>query len=380
MAEPIRILQVFALMNKGGAETMIMNFYRNIDRSKIQFDFIVHSQEECDYDKEIRALGGNIYNIPRYTGKNHFQFKMAWQNFFKEHTEYKIIHGHVRSTASIYLKIAKKYGLITIAHSHSTSSGNGASALVKNILQYPIRHTADYLFACSKVAGNWLFGKGASKRGNFVVLNNAIETKKFAYNERLRITKRRELQLENKFVIGHIGRFITPKNHKLLIDIFKEIHDISPNAVLLLIGEGELKKSIVNKVNDMGLSNSVIFTGVRSDISELLQAMDVFLFPSLYEGLPVTLIEAQASGLKIFASNTITEEVFITDLVNYCSLKSTPNEWANRVLNGFDENINRSRSFTEVKSSNYDIEENAKWLENFYLNIYVNSKKGVNNG
>jgi glycosyltransferase involved in cell wall biosynthesis len=380
MAEPIRVLQVFALMNKGGAETMIMNFYRNTDRSKIQFDFIVHSQEECMFDKEIRDLGGNIYYVPPYTGKNHFHYKMAWHNFFKEHPEYNVIHGHVRSTASIYLKIAKKYELITIAHSHSTSSGNGVSALIKNLLQYPIRYTADYLFACSKVAGNWLFGKMATKKANFVVLNNAIETNKFAYNEDLRIKKRKELKIENKFVVGHIGRFNTPKNHKFLIDIFKEIYKLNPNTILLLIGDGELRESIENKVNDMGLSNSVIFTGVRSEISDLLQAMDVFLFPSLYEGLPVTLIEAQASGLKIYAANTITEEVAITNLVNYCSLKSTPNQWANRVINGLNKKNIRSKSFTEVKNSNYDIEENAKWLENFYLKLYVNSKKGVSNG
>ncbi|WP_226675668.1 glycosyltransferase family 1 protein [Rossellomorea aquimaris] len=380
MVGPNRILQVFALMNQGGAETMIMNFYRNIDRSKIQFDFLVHTQEECVYDKEIRALGGKIFYIPPYTGKNHFQYKMAWNNFFEEHPEYKIIHGHVRSTASIYLKIAKKYGLTTLAHSHSTSSGNGTSAIVKNILQYPIRYTADYLFACSKVAGEWLFGKRASKQGNFIVLNNAIETNRFAYNEGLRINKRRELKVENRFVVGHIGRFNTPKNHGFLIEIFKEIYILNPNAVLLLVGDGELKKTIEKKTYELGLNKNIIFTGVRSDIPELLHAMDVFLFPSLYEGLPVTLIEAQASGLKIFASNKITDEVAVTNLVHYCSLESTPFEWSKKIINEINEKNNRSRRFSEVKRSNYDIERNAKWLENFYLDIYVDSKKGVNNG
>jgi glycosyltransferase involved in cell wall biosynthesis len=376
MAEPIRVLQVFAQMNRGGAETMIMNFYRNVDRSKIQFDFIVHSQEECDYDMEIQSLGGKIFRIPRYTGKNHFRYNVEWHNFFKEHPEYKIIHGHLRSTASIYLKIAKKYGVKTIAHSHSTSSGNGISAIVKNILQYPIRYIADYLFSCSKVAGEWLFGKKATRQHNFVVVSNAIETSKFAYNEDLRIKKRIELHLENKFVVGHIGRFITAKNHIFLLNIFKEIYDINPNAILLLIGDGELKRLIEKKVSELGLNNSVVFTGVRSDIPGLLQAMDVFLFPSLYEGLPVTLIEAQASGLKIVASNTLTEEVAITDLITFCSLKTDPRDWANCALDdNFDSN-NRHINFTKVKRSNYDIEENAKWLQNFYLN----SQKGVNNG
>jgi len=179
MSQPIRVLQVFAQMNRHGSESMIMSMYRNIDRSKVQFDFIVHTTDKCDYDEEIESLGGRIYSIPRYTGTNHFLYKKAWHNFLKQHSDYKIIHGHIRSTASIYLKIAKKYGLITIAHSHNTSSGAGFSAIVKNIYQYPIRYIVDYLFACSKSAGTWLFGERACRKDNFFILNNAIDTKKF---------------------------------------------------------------------------------------------------------------------------------------------------------------------------------------------------------
>ena len=214
MSDPIRIIQVFAQMNRGGAETMIMNLYRMIERSQIQFDFIVHTNEECAYDNEIRSLGGRIYRVPRYNGKNHFEYIKSWNKFFKTHPNYKIIHGHVRSTASIYLKIAKKFGLVTIAHSHSTSSGTGFSSIVKNILQYPIRNIADYLFACSEQSGEWLFGKNASKRNNFVILKNSIDVKKFVFNERVRFEKRKELKIDDKFVIGHIGRFIPSKNHK----------------------------------------------------------------------------------------------------------------------------------------------------------------------
>src|SRR5690625_2672586 len=152
MQKPNRILHVFGGMGRGGAETMVMNLYRKIDRSKIQFDFIVHTQNKCDFDDEIELLGGRIYRVPRYNGKNHFQYKRAWHKFLMNHPEYKIIHGHVRSTASIYLKIANSYGLITISHSHNTSSGKGFSAIVKNIFQYKIRYIADYLFACSQTA------------------------------------------------------------------------------------------------------------------------------------------------------------------------------------------------------------------------------------
>lgn len=367
MREPMRVLHVFGGMGRGGAETMVMNLYRNIDRTKMQFDFIVHTRDKCAYDDEIMALGGRIYRVPRYKGKNHLQYKKAWNSFFKEHPEYKIIHGHVRSTASIYLKIAKKHGLATIAHSHSTSSGTGFSAIVKNILQYQIRYIADYLFACSESAGIWLFGKKACKGDNYYILNNAIDTQKFIYNEKKRMEKRKEFQLEDKFVIGHVGRFYGAKNHNFLIDIFKAIHDRNNNAVLMLVGDGELRQSIEKKVNDLGLNNKVIFTGVRSDIPDILQSMDVFLFPSLYEGLPVTLIEAQATGLSCIISDTITSEVCITPYIKPVSLSKTANEWADIVISSGK--IDRIDTSHYIKENGFDIQETVKKLTMFYENI-----------
>ncbi|WNS81183.1 glycosyltransferase family 1 protein [Domibacillus sp. DTU_2020_1001157_1_SI_ALB_TIR_016] len=379
MSEPLRVLQVFAEMNRGGAETMIMNLYRNINRSKVQFDFVVHTKNKCAFDDEIRSMGGNIYNVPAYSGRNHFEYKKAWESFFKEHPEYKVIHGHVRSTASIYLNTAKKYGLTTIAHSHNTSSGSGISAFVKNLLQYQIRYIADYLFACSQNAGTWLFGEKACKNDNFFILNNAIEAKKFVLNKDIRDKKRKELQLEDFFVVGHIGRFHPQKNHTFIVDIFKEISEKNSKVKLLLVGEGTLREEIEKKVNNLGLSDKVIFTGVRPDIPELLQAMDVFLFPSLFEGLPVTLVEAQASGIKIFASDTISKEAAITDLINYYSLNSTSVEWANNILKS-KYSIKRKNYLSEIENANYDIEKNSLWLEEFYKNIILKQEMGVNNG
>lgn len=365
MSQPIRVLQVFAQMNRGGAETMIMNLYRNIDRTKIQFDFIVHTDEQCAFDEEIKLLGGKIYRVPRYTGKNHIQYLTAWRSFFETHINYKIIHGHVRSTAAIYLNLANKHGLTTIAHSHSTSSGKGLPALAKNILQLPIRNIADYLFACSKNAGEWLYGKKACKSEKFFLLNNAIEVEKFLFNEDTRIQKRKELTIEDKFVVGHIGRFNTVKNHSFLIDIFREVHKENNNSVLLLVGDGELRSKMEQKVMDLGLSDNVLFTGLRTDVSELLQAMDVFVFPSLYEGLPVTLIEAQASGVNCIISDTISKEVKISNKIQFCSLKNPPEYWAKMILNNIDrstENI-----YEEVSNAGYNVKNNARWLEDFYL-------------
>lgn len=363
----IKVLQVIGSLNNGGSQAMIMNIYRNIDRSKIQFDFIIDRSDEQFFSDEIKKLGGKIYVMPIFNLNNLFEFKKAWHKFFKEHPEYKIIHGHVRSTASIYLKIAKEYGVTTIAHSHSTSSGTGFSAIVKNILQYQIRYTADYLIACSKSAGVWLFGEKACKRDNYFVLNNAIDTKKYIYNEKVRNEKREELGIADKFVIGHVGRFNTPKNHKFLIDIFKEVHNRNNNAVLMLVGDGELRHSIEKKVNDLGLINNVIFTGVRADISELLQVMDVFVFPSLYEGLPVTLVEAQAAGLPCVVSDTITNEIYITPYIHSLSLSYIAGEWADIILT--NERVSRTDTKHYIKEAGFDICDTVKKLSTFYFEL-----------
>jgi glycosyltransferase involved in cell wall biosynthesis len=354
-------------MNRGGAETMIMNIYRKIDRSKVQFDFVVHTEEKCDFNDEIILLGGLIYHIPRYNGKNHFHYKKSWNEFFKKHNQYKVIHGHVRSTASIYLKIAKKHGLTTIAHSHSTSSGDGLSALVKNLLQYPIRNIADYLFACSRSAGEWLFGKEACKKDNFFVVKNAIDAKKFAFNQATREKIRGELQVSNKFVVGHVGRFNSSKNHEFLVDIFESICSVNKNAILMLIGSGEMRISVEKKVSQLGLINKVIFTGTRTDIPDLLQAMDVFVFPSLYEGLGIAVVEAQASGLPCVISDKIPQEAFITSLINVMSLNVSSKEWAREILN-YSTN-KRKNTYNQIASGGYDIPETATFLCDFYCRI-----------
>lgn len=367
MMNPIRILQVFARMDRGGAETMIMNIYRNIDRNKIQFDFIVHTDEECHYEAEIKDLGGRIYRLPVFSGKNLFAYKRAWQDFIITNGEYRVIHGHVRSTASIYLKIAKKHGLITIAHSHSTSSGVGISAYVKNILQYPIRYIADYLFACSKQAGAWLYGEKATKKDNFFVINNAIDSEKYIYDHLKRSKIREKYSIEKNFVIGHIGRFNYPKNHEFIIDVFKAVYDRNKNVVLLLVGDGNLRPQIEQKINNFGLNNNVILTGIIEDIPEILQGMDLFLFPSLYEGLPVSLVEAQVSGLKCIVSDTVTNEVvFTNNLVTFMSLKEQVNAWADKILTYYA-GYERIDCQSKIIKSKFDIKQTCMQIQDFYL-------------
>lgn len=369
MAEPIRILQVFARMDRGGAETMIMNIYRKINRNRVQFDFIVHTEDKCSYDDEIRSLGGNIYRLPRYLGKNHYLYVKKWKDFLSTHPEYRIVHAHVRSTASIYLKICKEFDLITIAHSHSTSSGYGLKSHIKKMMQYPIRRISDYYFACSISAGKWLFGNHIVNNKNFFVLNNSIESKSFEFNENKRQEIRDKFNIKGKFVVGHIGRFDVAKNQDFIIEIFKEIKFLEKNATLVLIGEGELKNKIQKKVYQYKLSNDVIFTGVRNDVPDLLQSMDVFLFPSLYEGLGIAAVEAQAAGLPTIVSERLPEEVFITNLIEREYLNSSAKVWANRVIGIANRNIKREIKTNDIKQASYDINETGSWLENFYVGL-----------
>ncbi|NMM63687.1 glycosyltransferase family 1 protein [Clostridium sp. P21] len=374
MTEPIRILHVLGGLNCGGAEIMIMNLYRNIDRSKIQFDFMVHTIDKCDYDDEIRKLGGRIYSVPRYNGLNHFKYKRVWNDFFKNHTEYRIVHGHIRSTAAIYLKIAKKQGVITIAHSHSTASrGNKIEQFVKNAMQIPIRYIADYLFACSDEAGKWLFGEKATKQDNYRVIKNAIDAERYVFNEAVRDKVRKDLNIENKLVVGHVGRFTYPKNHKFLIELFYEIQKQNEDSILLLVGDGELRYQIEKQINSLGIKNKVILTGVVPNVNDYIQAMDVFVFPSIFEGLGMVAIEAQAAGLRCIVSDKVPQEAFITDLIESISLTTDISKWASKILQ-YPSVCQRQKTFVKIKQAGYDIQKNAQILEDFYIGIF---KSGV---
>jgi len=363
----IRVLHVLEGMRKGGAEAVVMNLYRNVDRSRVQFDFMVHTTDKCAYDDEILGLGGRIFRVPLYNVINHLTYKKAWHDFFKNNADnYKVIHAHMISLASIYLKIASKYGLKTIAHSHNMGAIKDLKRFILDMWKIPLKHIADYLFACSLAAGEWIFGKDHCKNPNFFVLNNGINTEKFIYNQAVREQKRKEFDIENKFVVGHIGRFATQKNHSFLIDIFKSIYEKNNNAALLLVGEGELRDPIKDKVRALGLEASVIFTGVRSDISDLLCAMDVFLFPSLYEGLGIVLIEAQANGLHCITSDVVPQEAKVTKLIEYVSLNESASHWADKIFL-LAKGYKRQNMQEEITQAGFEIKKVAKWTEEFYL-------------
>lgn len=364
MRYPIRILHIVTTMNRGGLETMLMNYYRHIDHSKVQFDFLVHRKEESNYDAEIKHLGGRIYHISKLDPISH-KYKDDLDTFLRTHSEYKIIHSHLDCMSGIPLKEAKKCGIpVRIAHAHSSNQTKDIKYILKLFYKRNIIKNANYLFACGDEAGKWMFNVD-----DFKVINNAIDAKNYIYNVDKRKKVRKEFDLgEDSTVIGHVGRFMTPKNHLFIIDIFNKIHTTNPNTYLMLVGEGNLKESIIEKVRCLGLDDYVIFTGLRSDVNELLQAMDVFLFPSLYEGLPVSIVEAQAAGLPCLISDKVPIECKKTDLVYQLNLDDSIDVWADKV-NELSHIVRRD-TYEDIKISGFDIIENAKWLENYYLDMY----------
>ena len=365
--EPIRVLHNIASLHFGGAQAFLMNVYNNIDREKVQFDFVVTPEEKKDLYEQVEQMGGRIFVCPKYTGKNHFAYCRWWNDFFAEHPEYHVIHGHVRSTASIYLKIAQKYGLVTIAHSHSTSNGSGISAIVKNIMQLPIRYTADYLFACSDKAGKWLYGEKATKQPNYRMIPNGVDLKRFAFHEEKRRQMRNQLKItEDTFVVGHIGRITVPKNHQFLVELFVAYHKENPKSRLLLVGDGELFEAVQQQCTQLGIREAVIMVGSKTNTEDYYQAMDIFVFPSLWEGLPVSVVEAQANGLICLLSDVITRDVDLTDQVKYLSLNEK-SRWINEIARACPRPRTAASPENMKKLQPFDASVVAKQLQDFYL-------------
>lgn len=374
MSEPIRILNLFTIMNRGGAETMVMNYYRNIDKSKVQFDFLVHRQERGAYDDEIEAMGGRIYRMCPIYPQNFGKYKKMLGAFFDEHSEYKILHSHMSELGCYAFMEAHKRGIkVKICHAHNAPHGFDFKTILREYFKLRIRPYCSHMFMCGYSSGEWLFGKKNSKY--FIQVNNAIDAQNFKYNQKVSSKMREELSIsEDALVFGHIGRFNTQKNHSFLIDIFNEIQKKRENSVLLLVGNGDLEKEIKNKVKILGIESKVLFLGVRDDINRIIQSFDVFLFPSLFEGLGIVLIEAQAAGIPCITSEkVVAKEAAITNLLNYYPLEKDAKDWADRALELTK--IVKTDTTKNIASAGFDIKANAKWLEDFYLTQYSNNYK-----
>lgn len=362
---PIRVAQIMGKWLGGGVEAVVMNYYRNIDRNKVQFDFICDEDSKYIPREEIEKLGGKIILIPPY--QKPFKYHKELKKVLKERN-YKIVHSHISTMSFFSLWAAKSAKVpVRIVHAHSTTNKQEKKKnLMKQVLRPFSKVFANRYFCCSELAGRWLFGNKTYNQGKVYLLNNAIDVDKFKYNEKVRKAKRKELNIKDKdLVIGHIGRFVKQKNHEFLIDIFNEIHKQNKNTILLLAGDGPLKEEIQNKVKKLGLEKNIQFLGQRNDANELYQAMDAFVLPSLYEGLPVVGVEAQAAGLPCFFSTDMTKETKVLDSTKFIELSKSPKEWADIIIKELN-NFKRKDMTKEITNKNFNIKNEAKKIEEKY--------------
>lgn len=406
MAYPYIVLHVNGRLDRGGAESRIMDLYRAIDREKVQFHFVEHTTDRCAYEEEIESLGGKVYHLPRFNMINIVAYRKAWKELLQAHTEIQTVHGHMTSTAGIYLPIAKKIGKKTIAHARSAGVEPGVKGKLTRFLRRNLWKQADTLLTCSKEAGISVFGKQAVDAGMVRFFPNAIPVDKFAFQQEVRKQVRDELGLliekrkrastelnpiyesiettdkaetdnlhcgklkidDNTFVLGHVGRFSPVKNHKYLLQIMVAYCKKNPNTVLLLLGDGPTMEETKAQAKEMGIADKVLFLGNHSDVYRYYNAMDCFLLPSFYEGLPGTAIEAQACGLPGLLSDTITREAAVTELMEYVNITESPEVWAEKLETIQKKTIDARENYANaVKAAGFDVAEQAEKLQRFYL-------------
>ena len=365
---PVKIAHIIGKTENGGVEAVVMNYYRHIDRSKIQYDFIF------DYDSsdpilldEVEALGGGFIIVPPY--QNILENQRVLCKFFRRNN-YPLVYSHLNTLSVFPLFAAWRMGVkIRVAHNHSTA---GKGEFKRNMMKYALRPFAKifptHLCACSEYAGRWLFGNKAMDSGRVKVWNNAIETERYAYNEPVRNEMRQSLKLTDKFVVGHAGRFATQKNHSFLVEIFAEIHKRREDSVLLLAGDGPLMESVKEKVSQMGLNDCVIFLGSVQGMERYYQAMDIFILPSLYEGLPVVGSEVQVSGLPFLCADTVTPETKFCDNLRFMSLNKSAGEWADEALKISDGHVRRDMS-SYAREAGFDIKVQAAKMSDWYCQL-----------
>lgn len=353
---PIRVLCVMSTLDRGGAESMCMNLYRHIDRTKIQFDFVKHTSDKGAFEDEIISLGGRIYEAPRFTPTSLVKYIKWWKKHLQSHPEHQIIHGHFFTISPVFFTVAKRMNRITVGHIHASSS----DGLLKKILCKRISSVTDYPLACSQQAGRWIYGERP-----FTVLNNGLDSMRFRYSPATRERIRQILGLGDTLTLGTVANLSPVKNPMGLIDIFLAIRERIKDAQLIWVGEGAQRQMIESRLKEENITECVKLLGARNDVPDILQAMDVFLLPSLSEGLPVSVIEAQAAGLPCFISDHITKETDISGLCHFLPIDE-PTIWAKEIVK--NQTIRKDTS-DKIREAKYDIHTTAKWIEDFYLGI-----------
>ncbi|MBG9981854.1 glycosyltransferase family 1 protein [Aerococcaceae bacterium DSM 111020] len=376
MTDSIRVLRVVALMNRGGVETQLMNIYRNIDKDKVQFDFLVTKGEQGVFDDEIRSLGGKIYYLPKLSEVGILKYIQSIFTFFRDH-HYSIVHSHVNAMSGLFLTIAKYYNVpVRISQSHSAPDKSFKNFFVsivektiKNFMKFLVRKNATHYWAVGHKAGRWLFGNN-----DYTLVPNSKSAKLLEYDTEKRLAKRSELEIpEDSYVLGHVGNFSNVKNHKFLIEVFYEFQKDYPNSYLCLVGDGPLRDELEQQINQLNISEHVLILGVRNDVYDLLNIFDLFVFPSFYEGMPNVIIEAQANSLPSLISDGISREIdFNLNLVNFLSLDKSANEWAQKA----EDLINSERNIVSNFPDEYNLEKQVQWIENYYNDLFPSRLEG----
>ena len=372
MNEPIRILHIVGAMYPGGMENFIMNLYRNIDRTRFQFDFVVHQQKDNDYTEEIEKLGGRVYLLPRLTRKP-FSNLHRIRRLVRENHYPMVIRHTANALVAPQLLAAKSAGAVTVCHSHNETD---PQLRLHRMGQKLMRRAADIRLACSEKAGHWMYGDQS-----FEVIHNAIDIPRFAYRESKAAKIREEFHLEGKHAYGNIANFIASKNHSYLLRIYREIIKLDPDAVCFCLGEGDLRPQIEEEIKELHLEERVILTGIRGDVPDFMSALDVLVFPSRFEGLPLTLIEAQAAGLPSLISDTITGDVIVTEgIVQQLSIELDSKEWAERAVLLAKEQSDRTCPYESIAAAGYDIRQLVQWYQEFIqknINRVQNKKEDL---
>lgn len=369
-SKPIRVLQILGIVAGGGVEAVIMNYYEHIDKSQVQFDFVVHDNSPVDITEKVEAMGGKVYKVTPYT-KNVFAFMYDVYKIIKKN-HYTIVHSNMNTLSVFSLFPAWMAGVpVRILHNHSTSVPSETKRnIMKMILRPFAKLFANKYFACSRLAAEWMYGTNSVKSGKVTIIHNAIDLKKYAFDQDKRDRIRKELGIGNKFVIGHVGRFMYQKNHEFLIDVFSEVVKSEPNVVLLLIGDGPLKSQIMQKVKNLHIEDKVYFLGLRSDVQDLYNAMDLFVLPSYYEGLPVVGVECQANGLPVLVSMNVTKELYLTDIVRYINLSDGIEVWKKNIILKINEKIEtRKNTSMQMGNAGFNVVFESMKLINIYKTL-----------
>lgn len=367
--EIIRILYVNGgPMNRGGIESYMMNYYRNFDKSKIQIDFVAIGLERAAYDNEIESLGGKMYYIPKKS-KDYLGYKKGLRDIFKS-GQYKIVHTHMDAMGMTVLKEAKKCNIpVRIAHSHNTQhlTNNPIKLKINEYARKNINKYATHMFACSELAGRWLFGDEEFKNGKVEVVKNAIDIEKFMFNEEKRKIIRQDLDILNdEIVIGHVGRFDYQKNHIFILKVFSKLLRYNKKLKLILIGDGHLKEEFKKQINRLKIDKNVKVIDACDNVNEMYNIFDIFVLPSHFEGLGIVAIEAQANGISCVLSDKVPNEVKVGENVKFLNIDNE-DLWVNLIENIIENGLQRNIDKQRIIDYGYDIKIAAKKMQDKYI-------------